>query len=191
MKSGERCFQEGQEGNGRPWRLRSGLRRAYSQPHARAGLAAPDTQRRRETEEEEREAPTPTLGEETASATPNPHHIPSLSATKKRRPFDPRGAPAPNPRGRQGGGGPPRGVWGVLGDPIQLPSAQCIPFPNEGGGRAGRMEGRGRRGHSRLERVLNGGGHGPLGWAASGSGRRCRRARAQPGLRRPLCRPAR
>lgn len=53
------------------------------------------------------------------------------------------------------------------------------------------MEGRGRRGHSRLERVLNGGGHGPLGWAASGPGRRCRCARAQPGLRRPLCRPAR
>lgn len=53
------------------------------------------------------------------------------------------------------------------------------------------MKGLGRRGHSRLERVLNSGGHGPLGWAASSPRRRCRRARAQPGLRRPLCRPAR
>lgn len=49
---------------------------------------------------EEREAPTPTLGGETASATPSPRHIPSLTATKKRRPRDPGGAPAPNPRGR-------------------------------------------------------------------------------------------
>lgn len=54
-------------------------------------------------EEERSEAPTPTLGGETASATSrNPHHIPSLTTTKKRRPRDPEGAPAPNPRGDRG-----------------------------------------------------------------------------------------
>lgn len=81
-----------------------------------------------------------------------------------------------------------------------IPSTRCVPHP--GPGECGGVE-RGPapeggaldlgKGHSRLERVLNGGGHGPLGWAASGPGRRCccRCARAQPGLRRPLCRPAR
>lgn len=134
-------------------------------------------------EEERSETPTPTLGGETASATSrNPHHIPSLTTTKKRRPRDPEGAPAPNPRGLQGV---------ALGVPIQLSSAHGIPFPRQGEERAWEMEGNGLRGHSRLERVLNGGGHGPLGWAASGPGRRCRCARAQPGLHRPLCRPAR
>lgn len=68
-------------------------------------------------EEEEREAPTPTLGGETASATPQPaRHIPSLTATKKRRPRGPEGAPAPNPRGQQGAAGPP-GVGGRSGGP--------------------------------------------------------------------------
>lgn len=73
--------------------------------------------------------------------------------------------PPPRPRRVRGGGG---------------------PAPEGGGPDLG-------KGHSRLERVLNGGGHGPLRWAASGPGRRCRCrcARAQPGLRRPLCRPAR
>lgn len=125
---------------------------------------------------------------------PSPRHIPSLTATKKRRPRDPEGAPAPNPRGQQGAAGPP-GMGGPRwGAPAKLPSARCVPLPREAGegpGVGGGMEGRERRGHSRLERVLNGGGHGPLGWAASGPGRCCRRARAQPGLRRPLCRPAR
>lgn len=110
------------------------------------------------------------------------------------RPRDHGGAPARAPGSGKGWRLPQGREGDELGGPIQLPSARCVPLPSEGGGRVrvgGGMEGRGRRGHSRLERVLNGGGHGPLGWAASGPGRRCRRARAQPGLRRPLCRPAR
>lgn len=82
----------------------------------------------------------------------------------------------------------------LWGPPLNYLPRAASPSParaGEGPGVGGGMEGRGRRGHSRLERVLNGGGHGPLGWAASGPGRCCRRARAQPGLRRPLCRPAR
>lgn len=103
-------------------------------------------------------------------------------------------APAPSPRGETRGGGPRRGDRGTSWGPHSTTIRPLRPPPQRGRGRGsgrGRMEGRGRRGHSRLERVLNGGGHGPLGWAASGPGRRCRRARAQPGLRRPLCRPAR
>lgn len=147
-----------------------------------------------EREEEEREAPTPTLGGETASATPQlaPHSF-TDSDKEEAPPRPPRGS-RPQPQGATGGGGPAQGRGRKLGAHIQLPSAHGVPLPSEGGGRVrvgGGMEGRGRRGHSRLERVLNGGGHGPLGWAASGPGRRCRRARAQPGLRRPLCRPAR
>lgn len=48
---------------------------------------------------------------------PNPRHIPSLTATKKRRPRDPEGASAPYPRGQQGAAGPPA----VGGDELEGP----------------------------------------------------------------------
>lgn len=96
-------------------------------------------------QEEGREAPTPTLGGETASATPSPRHIPSLTATKKRRPRDPGGAPASDPRGRQGVAGPPGARGGVLEAPTQLPFARCVPLPSEGGGRAPGVGGSGWR----------------------------------------------
>lgn len=126
---------------------------------------------------------------------PSPRHIPSLTATKKRSPRDPEGLSYLTPEGDRGWRAC-RGVGPHRGSPsISIPSTRCVPHPGPGecwgrisswvrGSRLG-------RGHSRLERVLNGGGHGPLDWAASGPGRCCRRARAQPGLCRPLCRPAR
>lgn len=131
------------------------------------------------------------VGRRPPPATPSPRHIPPLTATKKGLPRDPEGAPNPNPTGTQESGprrghGDCAGGGGVFNDP-----PRPAPPPQLGRGKGGVTEGHGRQGHSRLERVLNGGGHGPLGRAASGPGRRCRRARAQPGLSRPLCRPAR
>lgn len=187
----ERRFDERRAGDGNPGDRGPDLGvRAFSPGRGRPGTSGDP-----EGEMEERETPTPTLGGETASATPSPRRIPSLTATKKRRPRDPGGAPAPNPRGRQGVGAP--GARVRAGGPHSTTVRALRPPPQPQGGRGkgswwgGLDRGRGRQGHSRLERVLNGGGHGPLGWAASGPGRRCRRARAQPGLRRPLCRPAR
>lgn len=127
---------------------------------------------------------------------PSPRHIPSLTATKKRSPRDPEGLPYLTPGGDRGWKAR-RGVGAHRGSPSTIHAIHALrPPPQPRGVRGGgpAPEGRGPdlgRGHSRLERVLNGGGHGPFGWAASGPGRRCRRARAQPGLRRPLCRPAR
>lgn len=129
---------------------------------------------------------------------PSPRHIPSLTATKKRCPRDPEGLRylTPEAIGDEGSAG----EWVCKGIPkyhLYHPrAASPTPAPESAGGGGQAPEGGGPdlgKGHSRLERVLNGGGHGPLRWAASGPGRRCRCrcARAQPGLRRPLCRPAR
>lgn len=128
---------------------------------------------------------------------PSPRHIPSLTATKKRC-SDPEGLRYLTP-GAIRGCRVIREVGAQGGPQVPfIPSTRCVPHPGPGecGGWVLAPEGGAPhlgKGHSRLERVLNGGGHGPLGWAASGPGRRCccRCARAQPGLRRPLCRPAR
>lgn len=150
-------------------------------------------------------------GDGGGEASPDPHtgwggglprHIPSLTATKKRRPHDPGGAPVPSaPQGGAAKGGSPRGRGaGALEGGGPHSSTPSLSIPPPGGWRQGRgcgasglggAGGSARRGHSRLERVLNGRSHGPLCGAASGPGRCCRRARALPGLRRPLCRPAR
>lgn len=128
---------------------------------------------------------------------PNPRHIPSLTATKKRCPGDPEGLRYLTPEAI--GGGRSAGEWDARGSSSTIYTIHALrPPPRPGRVRWGGSAPEGGisdlgKGHSRLERVLNGGGHGPLSWAASGPGRRCccRCARAQPGLRRPLCRPAR
>lgn len=134
---------------------------------------------------------------------PSPHSF--TDSDKEEAPPRPlRGSCARSQGSIRGWRPTPREIfWGrALGVPIQRASSGGKSW--RGGGAPGPrdvevdavVDVAGRRGHSRLERVLNGGGHGPLHWAASGPGRRRYRrrrrcARAQPGLRHPLCRPAR
>lgn len=91
-------------------------------------------------EEEEKDAPTPTLGGRTASATPSPRHIPSLTATKKGLPRDPEGAPNSKPTGARGSG-PPREHGDCAGGRYSTTLRALHPPPQLGRGKGGGYRG--------------------------------------------------